>query len=477
MALEHTQNTLEMRQALMTQLDHQIEADEQVKDSQSWLQTIVDKVWCGEDSSFDALKELKHRSPQIMSQKDLAKIAEDNVELKQRLNADLNAQAFNDEVVRYGTGFVKSVPLFIPGTSGLIGTIAVNALDQARPTDPVKLQILDASLGGVKGLALKETLNAVGSFGLSTPQFTALKGVAMGTALRTLDVGLERRNYLDQDGNFSLAAGTKRLGETVLNPRTLVIDAMAYGISSTLIGTANSITGHNLLLKSPLAQNAMTGATFGFTNGMIGEAIRQKDANEEFNYYKIAGRGLLQATVDGLAAVPGGYLMQRQMRIDSTTKITVREATPEDLPGMQKVAKETLPIFTRGLKGDYMLVAEAEGKGIVGHLVLDTAEHRVRSMAVLPQYRRVVPQLQTMMMERLNTIGGEWSANARETTSYPFLLRFAQRGRLQITEDSPMLSVFGERFHHMRFRPSVLSSPAEAPRLVPQPVSPSPAPL
>lgn len=156
--------------------------------------------------------------------------------------------------------------------------------------------------------------------------------------------------------------------------------------------------------------------------------------------------------------------MQRQMRADSTTKITVREATPEDLPGMQKVAKETLPIFTRGLKGDYMIVAEAEGKGIVGHLVLDTAERRVRSMAVLPQYRRVVPQFQTMMMDRMNAIGGEWSANARESTSYPFLLRFAQRGRLRIMEDSPMPSVFGERFHHMRFSaPRILSSPESAP--------------
>lgn len=156
--------------------------------------------------------------------------------------------------------------------------------------DPLKLQILDASLGGVKGLALKATLNAVGSFGLSTPQFTALKGVAMGTALRTLDIGMERRNYLDENGNFSLAAGTRRLRETVLNPRTVVIDAMAYGISSTLFGTANSIARHNLLLRSPLAQNAMTGASYCFTSGMIGEAIRQKDANEEFNYYKIAGR-------------------------------------------------------------------------------------------------------------------------------------------------------------------------------------------
>ncbi len=232
----------------------------------------------------------------------------------------------SDELVGYTKGFIKTVPLFMKGrVAG--GALAFGyAADEAKSTDALGFQLLDAGLGATKAVLMKKSLAVCHQQGF-TPGTT---GLTLGFVNRASSVGLTRESYIDSTGQPSLAHGLNRTALAAFNPLSIAVDAASYGAADILWGRIVSRT-RGTAVFNPSIGNTLSAGTMGVTSGFGNELHRQLTVDGVVDPLKLARHALLQGTVDGLAGGIGGLQAKRFMRlpgVDSPTAMAEARATP-----------------------------------------------------------------------------------------------------------------------------------------------------
>ncbi len=208
----------------------------------------------------------------------------------------------SDDFDRHVAQGLKTAGLFLRGRVGLAGTLVLYAVDQARPSDAVSAQFIDAGLGALKGGLLKGTFEILGNKDVTV----AAKGVGLGVSSRVLDLGLSRQTYVDpRTGKFNLESGLKDVALSSLNRQALIADVAVFTSAHGMMAGINKVTMGGLK-SSPFWSTALTGTTFGMASGTTGELVRQRSSGESLDIGKAIGKGLIQGTIDTFAAMPGG---------------------------------------------------------------------------------------------------------------------------------------------------------------------------
>lgn len=198
-------------------------------------------------------------------------------------------------------GIAKTVPLFMRGPVGLVGSAALHALDEAKHGSALQAQVADAAIGAIKGAAIQTIGNKI----FAGPGGPAFQGVTFGVTSRALDVGLSRQTYLGKNGNFSLGDGLGKLGQTTFSKQALVSDVVIFGVGGKLFNSTDAVL-NGALRRSPLLTTVSTGGVYGITSGALAEISREKDKGQVLNPLAIATEALFQGGVGAISAAPGG---------------------------------------------------------------------------------------------------------------------------------------------------------------------------
>lgn len=213
----------------------------------------------------------------------------------------------DNEIVQTGADLLRSTALFMPNKLGTIATASLCALDQVDINDQPAAQLLDGSLGAAKGLLLRGAFSLMGR----TPLNAGARGFSLGLLSRGLETSLNRHSFMDKDTcTFVFSKGWDSLSDSLFNRTAAFTDIATFSISH---GIATRIDPQ-LLRRSPLLANALSGASFGLTSGSLAEVQIQRMSGQPPDYTGIIKRGIYQATLDGIAAIPGGLVKQRQMQ-------------------------------------------------------------------------------------------------------------------------------------------------------------------
>lgn len=285
-------------------LDQQIRTHRRQEKQTSWLGHGLAKLTgaAGDcDSSLEKLAALREKAQRELKSGDQKALAETKAEIIQQVKVDRDKLGWKDDVTHYSSSALKTATLFLRGRVALAGTVTLYGLDQANPNDSLNTQLVDLTLGGAKGGAMKFVLQALGE----RPIGAASKGVAMGLANTACEIGLTRKTYLDRDGAFNLNTGLEHIVSSSLDLKARAVDGGVFLFAHGLSGAANKFS-NGALESSPLWNTVFTGGTFGLSSGATGEYMRQKETGEGFNLNKIISCGLKQAVVDSIASVPGG---------------------------------------------------------------------------------------------------------------------------------------------------------------------------
>ena len=209
----------------------------------------------------------------------------------------------------WGSEFAKTASFFLPGKAGYAASMVFGAADQAKVGDTLGNNIVDASLGAVKGGLTKAAFSVVGgneTFGTGLWTIPA-KGMVLGTSSRFLDTTLTRQNWQDGSGNFDLGKGAATAFDATFNGKALLMDAALFGVAEGSAMGVNRLTG-GLLDRSPMARNMVMGSSFGASSGALNELEAQRSSGKPLDFAAIAEHSLMSAAVDGLAAAPGGFM-------------------------------------------------------------------------------------------------------------------------------------------------------------------------
>lgn len=202
-------------------------------------------------------------------------------------------KATREQVTHYTGEILKNAALFSRGKVGVASVVVAYGLDAANPDTPFKTQVLDASLGTAKGVALNTVFNRISGNFSNAP----MKGVMMGMTSRTSEVVFDKSSYANPE------LGIARLKAELINPQMWAFDAATFVAAEGLFRGANRATG-GALQRSYLARGTMMGGSFGFVNGGAGELVRQQMANEQIDVAKILKHG----AIDGAVGIAGGAL-------------------------------------------------------------------------------------------------------------------------------------------------------------------------
>jgi len=228
-------------------------------------------------------------------------------QIRGAIDADRQATGWREEVCRYGSSFLQTVPLFIPGKRGMALSALMHGAEHVRIGTSLPHTATDFALGMLNGAAVQFGMQRVGSSTLPTWQKGALLGLGTGLA----DNMLSSSTWYDHHhGQWHLEQGAQRtLCSTLLNGAT---SAAVFPLGHKLFeGVAGSFG--TTLTRSPVLTTIATGGSFGFASGTTGEAIRQVSEGgpsallEPTNWLKILGRGGVQSLSDlGAARVGHG---------------------------------------------------------------------------------------------------------------------------------------------------------------------------
>lgn len=285
-------------------LDLQIRRHERLVQSESHLSRAVnwaaDFLRSPEADSLSSMKQLKSDLEQHQQANNADRIHELEKQIKDLVRGDQSTLQWRREVSQYGSGIFKTGALFFPGAGGRVAAALLYGADQARAGDCLSMQVVDGSLGVLKGGLMHKAMSTLGAGTVGI----AGKGVMIGTVSRALDIGLDRQSYVASN-RFDFNLGVSRLGERLVDPTALMVDAGTFVVSHGLVKGANRFSGGLVETWRPLSTIG-TGFSFGMTAGALGEIDRQRTAGEEFNLRKIAARSFVQGGFDALAAIPGG---------------------------------------------------------------------------------------------------------------------------------------------------------------------------
>lgn len=311
-------------------------------ENKSVLDKLVQSVYNPGGRSLAALTDLEALAREKQSRDGDAALAAMRPELSQAIESDKAAIKTQNEVNFYAGSALKAIPLFAgPKSRFMLATsVTLNALDAVHQKDSTAEATANLALGGLKGLALKETFDRLGSKSFSlAPEGQAgvvskylgigAKGAALGTLSRVYETGLTASNYVDSSGKVSahsLVDGTARTLATALDAKAMVMDGalfmgghgifsgMSKGVGMALEGnaTAEALKASSVgkfLSESRLLPNAGMGATFGFSSGATGEFMRQREQGQGYDIGNIIKRGAYQSLADGAAGATGSTFM------------------------------------------------------------------------------------------------------------------------------------------------------------------------
>lgn len=252
-------------------------------------------------------------------------------------------------VNHYAGEFLKTAALFTPGKLGLIGTVALQGLAQASPTDALTTQVEDMALGAAKGAAIRGAFKLVGE----RFSFAPTKGIVLGTSMRAADAVFQRDLFTNP------SAVQHRLGKELINPQAWAFDAVVFGAGEGLFAAGNKMTG-GLLQSNRILGSMSMGASFGVVSGGVGEITRQQQAGESFNLTEVVKKSLLQGTLDGIAGGVGA-------KLGEVSVTRARNVAPEPDPTQLKEfiitdGKEALDAFRRNERENALLSVRAVGK-------------------------------------------------------------------------------------------------------------------
>lgn len=219
---------------------------------------------------------------------------------------DVEDEALQEKVDLYSSQLLRNAAFFFPGKAGMVATVGLGALGQAKPEDSPSEQIADAALGAAKGGLLRATMHGAGKLAF-TPVET---GITLGLTSRILDAGLTRSTYFDSSGQVDMVGGLQRSFSRAVDPMALAVDAGTFGLAAT-VHHGLSKTGVFRGIGAPLYTNIATGATMGFSTGAFREIERQHSIEKRINLGAVLREGAISSLIDSTAAVPGGVAKMR----------------------------------------------------------------------------------------------------------------------------------------------------------------------
>jgi hypothetical protein len=270
------------------------------------------------------------------------------------------------EVEGYATQFVKAVPLFVGAKWGTLAASAAFGLDEVKTGDSFGMQAAELGAGMTKGYLTKRAFDVLGSKDWNF----AKKGMAMGASSRLLDVGLTPGSYVDADGHFDLGEGARRAVMNAGDAKALGVDVLTFGVARAIPGAF----GQGAMGRNGLLASSLTGATFGFTSGTLGELQRELHNGEAMDYSKLLKAGSIQAGLMGAAAGLGykltpqsAEITQQQKWRDQLNEDALRQALAVEQRGVSPAtdgagrgAEQTGPkVKERGGYTGYFLTEEA----------------------------------------------------------------------------------------------------------------------
>lgn len=321
----------------------QLQAHDNQERKQTFLGAAFNGLYGGEKESGANLTKIASEMQQARLSGDSERYKASAAKVEDAIKADNDALWTNDLVTGVGSGAVKAGGLFmaIAATKGkaLFGagaaTFTLFGLDQAKTNDTLGNQATDFALGGTKGIVTAASFKAL-SHGEINPM---ARGVAFGTSGRLIDLGLSRETYHNPDTNsgFDFSTGVERTLSGTFASRAMVADALLFGVSSKLAGGVSRFVGPEVA-SSQVFKTVSTSSMFGLSSGLYAEFTNQQQTGE-FNLGRLATRGLLQATADGLAGIPAGrYSASLAARTAESTSIASPAVVKEVVPGKPEMA-------------------------------------------------------------------------------------------------------------------------------------------
>jgi hypothetical protein len=253
-------------------------------------------------------------------------------------------------------------------------------------------------------------------------------------------------------------------------------DSLLSKFNAVTLGTANSDLKLDTLpdagdLKQSLPTN-FSGYTDAGQQVLLsarevansGQATAESQANSETGETAtlpaVAPPGVVPESIgaqDRPTVVPPNDVVQlKQSSAGSESGIRMRGALSLDKREMLKIAQERFPDgwnylpwepLTRGL-----VVEDSDGR-LQGYTLFEPSERYVSDLAVRKDAKAYYgARLTTGLFKVMRDLGGDWSADLRESTSYRIVKKAGDKGRLKIISDevtdSPMND---EPMHHVVF--------------------------
>jgi GNAT superfamily N-acetyltransferase len=131
----------------------------------------------------------------------------------------------------------------------------------------------------------------------------------------------------------------------------------------------------------------------------------------------------------------------------------VQGLLPSDKAQAEKIAKVVYPKgwqFTS--EGDFGLALKDKNKGTIGYAMIDSENRDVTDIAVLPEHRNQSRLLINALFDHIRRVGGDWTADMRESSSYKVLKAYEKWGRVEILEDSISDNMGSDQMHSVKFR-------------------------
>lgn len=203
--------------------------------------------------------------------------------------------------------FVKSVPLFIGGKRGLVLSTLAFGAGEVKVNHSLPVQGVELAAGLGKGFLTKSVFDV---FGKKDWNF-AKKGMAMGSSSRLIETGLTPENYLF-DGKFDFGKGISRAAQNAGDVKALGVDVVTFGAAHFIPGAMSARARSNQLLTTTL-----TGSSFGFTAGALGELQQQLHDKQPLNYTKLFTAATKEGLLMGAAAATGHKLTSKALLMPS----------------------------------------------------------------------------------------------------------------------------------------------------------------
>lgn len=124
-----------------------------------------------------------------------------------------------------------------------------------------------------------------------------------------------------------------------------------------------------------------------------------------------------------------------------------------DKADMTRIAKAVYPEgWQFASEGEFGLALKDKDKGTIGYATIDRANREVTDIAVLPEHRNKSRMLINALIDQVRRLGGVWSADFRESSSYKVLKAYEKWGRVEILEDSVSSKMGSDDMHSVRFK-------------------------